>query len=117
EALLAFFLESTFLGIWIFGWDKLSKKMHAAAIWLVAIGSNVSALWILIANSFMQQPVGYIINNGRAEMQDFFALILNPNVWVMFPHTVSSGFATASFFVMGISAYHLIKRSNPDLFR
>lgn len=117
EALLAFFLESTFLGIWIFGWDKLSKKMHAAAIWLVAIGSNISALWILIANSFMQQPVGYIINNGRAEMQDFFALILNPNVWVMFPHTVSAGFATAAFFVMGISAYHLIKRNNPELFR
>ncbi len=61
EALLAFFLESTFLGVWIFGWEKLSKKMHLAAIWLVAIGSNLSALWILIANSFMQQPVGYVI--------------------------------------------------------
>ena len=117
EALLAFFLESTFLGVWIFGWDKLSKGVHAAAIWLVAIGANVSALWILIANSFMQQPVGFAINNGRAEMTDFFALLLNPNVLVQFPHTVMAGFATAAFFVMGISAYHLIKKTNPDLFR
>ena len=117
EALLAFFLESTFLGVWIFGWDKLSKGMHAAAIWLVAIGSNVSALWILIANSFMQQPVGYVLQNGRAEMKDFFALLLNPNVLVQFPHTVFAGFATGAFFVMGISAYHLLKKSNPDLFK
>jgi cytochrome d ubiquinol oxidase subunit I len=117
EALLAFFLESTFLGIWIFGWDKLSKTMHAVTIWLVAIGANISALWILIANSFMQEPVGYIINNGRAEMTDFFALLLNPNVLVMFPHTVTAGFATGAFFVMGISAYHLIKKNQVDLFR
>ena len=82
EALLAFFLESTFLGLWIFGWEKLSKGMHAIAIWMVAIGSNVSALWILIANSFMQEPVGYVLRNGRAEMDDFFALLLNPNVLV-----------------------------------
>jgi cytochrome d ubiquinol oxidase subunit I len=117
EALLAFFLESTFLGVWIFGWDKLSKGAHAAAIWLVAIGSNLSALWILIANSFMQEPVGFALQNGRAEMTDFFALILNPNVWVQFPHTVMAGFATGAFFVMGISAYHLIRKNRPDLFR
>ena len=117
EALLAFFLESTFLGVWIFGWDKLSKGWHAAVMWLVAIGANVSALWILIANSFMQQPVGYAINNGRAEMNDFFALVLNPNVWVQFPHTVFAGFSTAAFFVMGISAYHLIRKRKIDFFR
>jgi cytochrome d ubiquinol oxidase subunit I len=117
EALLAFFLESTFLGIWIFSWDKLSKGLHAGVMWLVAIGSNVSALWILIANSFMQEPVGYTIQNGRAEMTDFFALILNPNVWVQFPHTMFAGFATAAFFVMGISAYHLIRKNHVDLFR
>jgi cytochrome d ubiquinol oxidase subunit I len=117
EALMAFFLESTFLGIWIFGWDKLSKGLHAAAIWLVAIASNISALWILIANSFMQQPVGYVVENGRAEMVDFFALVLNPNVWVMFPHTVSAGLATASFFVMGISAYHLVRKQHLEVFR
>ena len=119
EALLAFFLESTFLGVWIFGWDRLSKRMHAAAIWLVAIGANISALWILIANSFMQQPVGYVMNEaaGRVEMSDFFALIFNPNVWVQFPHTVLAGFTTGAFFVMGISSYHLLRKNNPDLFR
>ncbi len=111
EALLAFFLESTFLGIWIFGWERLSKKMHAAAIWLVAIGSNISALWILIANSFMQQPVGYVLNNGRAEMTDFFALLFSGHVWVQFPHVFFSGISTAAFFVIGISAYHLLKKS------
>lgn len=117
EALTAFFLESVFLGVWIFGWDKLSKGVHALAIWLVAIASNLSALWILVANSFMQEPVGYIIRNGRAEMNDFSALLLNPNLWVQFPHTVSAGFVTASVFVMGISAYHLIRKSHVEHFR
>ncbi len=117
EALLAFFLESTFLGLWIFGWDRLSKGMHAIAIWLVAIGSNISALWILIANSFMQEPLGYVLQNGRAEMASFIDLLFNPNVWVMFPHTVTAGFATAAFFVMGISAYHLLHKNNVDLYR
>lgn len=110
EALLAFFLESTFLGIWLFGWDKLSKRLHLAAIWLVAISSNLSALWILIANSFMQQPVGYVINNGRAEMTDFGAVVFNPNIWTQFPHVIASGLATAAFFVLGISAYHLLRQ-------
>lgn len=110
EALLAFFLESTFLGIWLFGWDKLSKRMHLAAIWLVAISSNLSALWILIANSFMQQPVGYAINNGRAEMTDFGAVVFNPNIWTQFPHVIASGLATAAFFVLGVSAYHLLRQ-------
>ncbi|MEE9512518.1 MAG: cytochrome ubiquinol oxidase subunit I, partial [Anaerolineales bacterium] len=107
EALLAFFLESTFLGIWIFGWDRLSPRLHAAAIWMVAIGSNLSALWILIANSFMQEPVGYAIENGRAVMTSFFALLSNPHVWVQFPHVITSGLTTAAFFLLGISAYHL----------
>lgn len=107
EALMAFFVESTFLGVWIFGWEKVSKRMHLAAIWIVALAANISALWILIANSWMQQPVGYVINNGRAEMVDFFAVIFNPNIWTQFPHVVTSGLATAAFFVMGISVYHL----------
>jgi cytochrome bd ubiquinol oxidase subunit I len=115
EALLAFYLESTFLGIWIFGWDKLPKALHAAVIWLVAIGSNLSALWILIANSFMQQPVGYTIRNGRAEMTDFFALLTNSNLWVQFPHVFFAGLVTGSFFVLGISAYHLWRKRHPDL--
>jgi cytochrome bd ubiquinol oxidase subunit I len=117
EALLAFFLESTFLGIWIFGWDRLSKGMHATAIWLVAIGSNISALWILIANSFMQEPVGYAIQNGRAVLTDIFAVIFNPNIWVQYPHVLMSGLATASFFVMGISAFHILRKNDPDIFR
>jgi len=111
EALLAFFMESTFLGLWIFGWEKLSKKMHLVTIWLVAIGSNLSAFWILVANSFMQRPVGYHIANGRAEMTDFPALLLNGHVWVQFPHVFFVGVSTAAFFVLGISAWHILKKS------
>jgi cytochrome d ubiquinol oxidase subunit I len=114
EALLAFFLESTMLGVWIFGWDRLPKRVHLAAIWLVAIGSNLSALWILIANSFMQEPVGYVLNNGRAELTNFFDLLFNPHVWVQFPHVFTAGLTTASFFVLGISAWHLLRRPQDD---
>ncbi len=109
EALLAFYLESTFIGVWVFGWEKLSPKLHAATMWLIALGSNISALWILIANSFMQEPVGYVIRNGRAEMVDFFALITNPNVWVQFPHVLAAGIATAGFVILGLSAYLLLR--------
>ncbi len=117
EALLAFFLESTFLGIWVFGWDRLSKGMHAAAMWFVAFASNISALWILIANSFMQQPVGYTLQGDRAIMSDFFALVLNPNIWVQYPHVLMSGLTTASFFILGISAYHILRPNPNDAFR
>jgi cytochrome d ubiquinol oxidase subunit I len=117
EALLAFFLESVFIGLWLFGWDKLSKRAHAVTIWLVAIASNLSALWILIANSFMQEPVGYAIQNGRAEMEDFAAVVFNPNIWVQFPHVFTAGLTTAAFFVLGISAYHLAKKNETDLFK
>ncbi len=118
EALSAFFLESTFLGIWIFGWERLSKRAHAATAWLVAIGANISALWILIANSFMQEPVGYVLRNGRAEMIDFGALVTNPHVWLQFPHVLASGLTTAAFFVLGISAYHLLRKNQEiDLFK
>jgi cytochrome bd ubiquinol oxidase subunit I len=118
EALLAFFLESTFLGIWIFGWDRLSKQAHAAAIWIVAIAANVSALWILIANSFMQQPVGYAIVDGRAEMTSFSQVVFNPNIWTQFPHVVAGGLLTGAFFVLGISAYHLVRGSkHAEIFR
>lgn len=118
EALLAFFLESTFLGLWLFGWNKLSKGTHLATIWLVALGSNLSALWILIANSFMQQPVGYVLRNGRAEMADFGALLTNPHLFVQFPHVFTAGIATAGFFVLAVSAYHLLKKSdNVEMFR
>jgi cytochrome d ubiquinol oxidase subunit I len=118
EALLAFFMESTFLDIWIFDWDLLPKALHAVTIWLVALGSNLSALWILIANSWMQEPLGFTLRNGRAEMTDFGALLTNPHVWVQFPHVLFAGMATAGFFVLGISAYHLLKKGQDhDLFR
>lgn len=117
EALLAFFLESVFIGVWVFGWDKLSKGLHALSIWLVALAANLSALWILIANSFMQEPVGYKIENGRAVMTNFFDLLANPHVWVQFPHTVLSGFSTGAFFVLGISAYHLFRKQNVEFFQ
>jgi len=117
EGLLAFFLESVFLGVWIFGWDRLSRKAHALMIWLVAIGSNLSAVWILIANGFMHHPVGYVINNGRAELVDFGALIANPRAWWLISHTLASGLVTASFFVLAISAYHLARKQHVDLFR
>ncbi len=78
EATVAFFLESTFIGLWIFGWNKVSKKVHALSIWLVAIATNLSALWILLANGWMQKPVGYVLRNNRAEMVDFMALMTNP---------------------------------------
>lgn len=112
EALLAFFLESTFLGLWIFGWDRMPKALHAATIWLVAAGSALSAFWILVANSFMQQPVGFVLRNGRAEMIDFFALISNPNVLLQYPHVLLSALTTAAFFVLGISAYRLVRPAN-----
>jgi len=116
EALLAFFLESTFIGVWFFGWDKVSKRVHLASIWLVAFASNLSALWILIANSFMQHPVGYVVRNGRAEMTDFLALITNPNIFTQYPHVLAGGVVTAGFFVLGISAWHLLRQSNPVFF-
>ncbi len=117
EALLAFYLESTFIGLWIFGWDKLSKKMHLAAAWLIAIGSNISALWILIANSFMQNPVGYAIENGRAVMTDFLALLTNPNLPYQYLHVLAAGICTAGFLVLAFSAWHLLrKKTNLELF-
>jgi cytochrome d ubiquinol oxidase subunit I len=109
EALLAFFLESTFLGIWVFGWDKLPKKAHLACIWLVAVGANLSALWILIANSFMQHPMGHVLRSGRAEMESFWALVMNPHVFVQLPHVITASMATAAFFMLGVSAWHLAR--------
>ncbi|MDR1320492.1 MAG: cytochrome ubiquinol oxidase subunit I [Gracilibacteraceae bacterium] len=117
EALLAFFIESTFIGIWVFGWERLGKKAHLTCIWLVAIASNLSAVWILIANSFMQNPVGYDIVNGRAQMIDFPALITNPHFLYQFPHVFSAGLCTGAFFIMGVSAWHLFKGSDIDFFK
>jgi cytochrome d ubiquinol oxidase subunit I len=117
EGLTSFFLESTFLGIWIFSWDKLSKGVHAATIWLVAIGSNLSALWILIANMFMQHPVGYALADGRAVLTDFSQVLTNFPIFSHYPHVISAGLTTAAFFMLGISAYHLVRHNEVDLFR
>jgi cytochrome bd ubiquinol oxidase subunit I len=117
EGITAFFLEATFIGLWVFGWEKLSKGLHLASIWLVAGGATISALWILVANSFMHSPTGFTMVDGRPVMSDFAALIMNPHVWTQFPHTVFSGYVTGAFFVMGISIYHLIKQSNVEFFK
>ena len=116
EATATFFLESTFIGVWIFGWKKLSKKAHAGVMWLVAIGSNLSAVWILIANAWMQSPVGFEIRNGRAEMVDFGAVISQPFAIYKILHTLSSALVLSSFFIMGVSAYHLLKKRHTDFF-
>jgi len=116
EATATFFLESTFIGVWIFGWKKLSKKAHAGVMWLVALGSNLSAVWILIANAWMQSPVGFTIRNGRAEMVDFAAVVSQPFAIYKILHTLSSALVLASFFIMGISAYHLLKKNHVEFF-
>jgi cytochrome bd ubiquinol oxidase subunit I len=116
EALLAFFMESTFLGLYLFGRDKLPEAIHLATAWLVIIGATLSSLWILIANSWMQEPTGFVLRNGRAEMTDFFAAVLSPHVWVQFPHVVFGGWITGGLFVMGISAWHILKKHRIDMF-
>lgn len=117
EALLAFFLESTLLGVWIFGWERLSKKLHTAIMWLVALGGTLSAVWILVANGFMQNPVGYEVVSGRAQMVNFGALLANPRAWYLFAHTISSGLVTAAFFLLGISVYQMTKKRDEADFR
>jgi len=116
EASVAFFLESTLLGVWIFGWNKISKRAHAAVMWLVAAAGNISAIWILLANGWMQNPVGYTIRNGRAELTDFSAVVFNKFAILQFFHTVGAGIVLSAFFVMGISAYHLLKKQHIDFF-
>jgi cytochrome bd ubiquinol oxidase subunit I len=112
EGILAFFLESTFVAVMFFGWNKVSRKSHLASTWLVAIGANLSALWILVANAWMQNPVGMVFNpdTARNEMVNFWAVLFNPVAVDKFLHTVFSGFLLASVFVMGVSAWFLLKR-------
>jgi cytochrome d ubiquinol oxidase subunit I len=117
EATLAFFLESTFIGIWIFGWKRLSPKAHAVCIWLVAAASNISAYWILVANSWMQHPVGYVIRNGRAELENFWAIVTQPYAVLMFFHVIAAAYILAGFFVLGISSYHLLKGREISFFK
>lgn len=117
EALLAFFLESTFMGIWFFGKKRFSPKLRAISMWMVALGTNISALWIITANGFMQNPVGYVLRNGRVELDSFTALLTNPYAWQMFFHTVIACYIVGSFFVMAVSAYHLLRKKNVVFFK
>ncbi len=116
EATVAFFLESTFIAVWHFGWRKLSPKAHCVTIWLVAIGSNMSAYWILVANSWMQHPVGYVIRNGRAELVDFWAVVTQPFAVITFLHVIVAAYTLAGFFVLGVSAYHIVRKRNLSFF-
>lgn len=109
EVTAAFFLESTFLAVWVFGWKRLSAGMHAAIMWLIACASTLSALWILIANSWMQHPVGYVVRNGRAEIADFLGVMTQEYAVLTFLHTAGAAYLLSGFFVMGISAYHILK--------
>ncbi len=116
EALMAFFLESTFIAVWLFGWNRLPKGIHLLSIWLVAIGSNLSALWIIIANAWMQVPIGYEIVNGRAELTDFVAVMLNEQMLVMAQHAILAAFVTGGMFMLGISAWHIRRNNQIDIF-
>ncbi|MFT5781572.1 MAG: cytochrome d ubiquinol oxidase subunit I [Pseudomonas sp.] len=111
EGMMAFFLESTFIGLFFFGWERLTKVQHLAVTWLVAIGSNMSALWILIANGWMQNPVGAEFNfeTMRMELTSFSALLFNPVAQVKFVHTVAAGYVTGAIFVLAISSWYLLK--------
>lgn len=117
EVLMAFFLESTFLGLWWFGKDRLPAWASLASIWIVALGTTVSAFWIILANAWMQHPVGYAIKNGRAVMTDAWAIVTNPKALEWFAHLWSGGLTVAAFFVLAVSAYHLRRRHNVPTFR
>ncbi|MFB9236540.1 cytochrome ubiquinol oxidase subunit I [Plantactinospora siamensis] len=119
EGLLAFFLESTFLGLWIFGWDRLPKRLHLATIWLAAAGTVLSAYFILAANSWMQHPVGFVYNpvTGRAELTDIVAVLTNSTTLVTFPHTIAAAFLTAGVVMLAVCAWHLSRASEVAVFR
>lgn len=119
EGMLAFFLEATFLGVWIFGWDRLPRGVHLASIWLVAFATSLSAYFILAANAWMQNPVGYEINaeRGRAELTDIVAVITNPVALVTWPHTIFACFVVAAALVMAVAAWHLARGNERELMR
>ncbi|MEV7803487.1 cytochrome ubiquinol oxidase subunit I [Microbispora sp. NPDC088329] len=109
EALLAFFLESTFLGLWIFGWDRLPKRIHLACLWAAVIGSNLSAYFILAANAWMKHPVGYEVVNGRARMTDLWAVLTNSTALAQVPHVVAASFVVAGGFVIAVAGYRILR--------
>jgi cytochrome d ubiquinol oxidase subunit I len=118
ETLVAFFLESTFLGLWIFGWGRLNRWVHLALIWLVVLTAYASAFWVMVANSFLQNPVGYQVDGGVARLTDFGALLANPSLWDALGHVLTAALVAAGFFLAGVSAYHFVKRTpDVDFFR
>ncbi len=117
EGLAAFFLESTFLGLWIFGWNRLSKRAHLACIWVVSIGTVLSALFIMAANSWMQHPVGYKMVHGQPQLNNIFALFTNPVFLWGFTHVVLASLVTGALIMLGVSAWHLRKKKETDAFR
>ncbi len=120
EATVAFFLESTFIAVWHFGWDKVSKRVHLFAIWAVAVAGNLSAVWIILANGWMQNPVGFTITDGRAVLdgtQGFLAAVTNGFAWSQFLHTIIASWMLGGFFVLGVSAWHLRRGGHVDFFR
>jgi cytochrome d ubiquinol oxidase subunit I len=116
EGLAAFFLESTFLGLWIFGWDRLSKRLHLATIWLLALGTWASAFFIIVANSWMQRPVGSVVKDDRAELTDVWALMSNRLGIAAFTHVILVGVTTAAVVVLGVACWHLARGRNRELF-
>ena len=114
EALFAFFLESSFIGLYLFGRNRVSKGVHLFAALMIAVGSTISAFWIIVANSWQQTPAGFIINNGRAELVDFWLAIFNPSTIVRFSHTFIATLITGAFFVAGISAYLILKKKEVE---
>jgi cytochrome d ubiquinol oxidase subunit I len=116
EVLMAFFLESTFIGLWWFGKDRLKPWMRLASIWLVAVGTQISAFWIVLANAWMHHPVGYEVVDGQARLTDFGAVVFNYKAWLYFAHVQGSAWVIAAFFVLGISAFHLLRRQDTEVF-
>jgi cytochrome d ubiquinol oxidase subunit I len=117
EATVAFFLESTFIAVWFFGWNKLSPRAHRRVIWLVAIASNLSAFWILVANAWMQHPTGFVLRNGRAELSSFLAVVSQRFAILEFVHTLGGAYTLAGLFVLGISAWHLVRGRETAFFK
>ena len=119
ETLVAFFLESVFIGIWIFGEGRVHPRIHLLSIWFAAIGGLFSSIWILLANGWMQNPVGHVINpvTGQAQLVDILALLTNPKAWLLFKHAISAGFATAAFLLIGVSAWYILRKRELDVFK
>ena len=116
EVLMAFFLESTFIGLWWFGKDRLSRSVRLASIWLVAIGTQISAFWVVMANAWMHHPVGYRVEDGQAVLTDFSAVVFNYKALLYMAHVQGSAWTVAAFFVLAISAYHLLRRRDVEVF-